>query len=69
MASKKTPFMKTAQMCPVVGHAVNLSGILVALSGFAEEVAHKNCSNVEECLAKHGDIEHIPACLLRTLRP
>ena len=69
MASKKTLFTKPAQMCNVVGHTVDLSGTLVELVGLAGEVAHKNCSNVAQCLAKHGSLERIPACLLHTLRP
>jgi len=69
MGSTKTPFTKNAQWCPVVGHTVNLSGILVELPGLHMEVAHKSCSNVGKCLEIHGNLERLSNCLIHILRP
>lgn len=68
MASTKRPFEKNA-LCPVVGDKVTLSGILVELTGVPSQVARKNCSKIENCLAVYGSIERVPNCLLYSLRP
>jgi hypothetical protein len=71
MGSKKTSFTKNAQLCPVVGHTVNLSGILVEQAGSPGEVAvaGKSCSNVAKCLEKYERLENVPNCLIHSLRP
>ena len=53
---------------PVAVQVVNLIGILVNLSGLAEEVTRKSCLNIEQCLANYGSLERVLDCLLRTLR-
>jgi len=59
-----------AKHCPVVGHAVALSGLQLVLADGRPEVVKKTCFKFAECYKNRegeratGNIVPVPGCLL-----
>ncbi len=66
MASTKSTNTQR-QHCPVVEKEVTLTVEVVSLPNGPSAIGRKNCSNIESCLVKFGNLSTVPQCLLHSL--